>query len=223
MTRQSDTAPKMEMRRFSPYRDTTIVDWESVKLTSAVTLYSCALGAAAVLVSFLVRMNAPQHMTPIPSMFFSLAGALAALLITWPSIYWIASGNEGPRSLWQWSVIGLVYGLLMPFLTGALLPLSAVFVELTIGTIKLGQLWSQSWNAVFQAPAYSFIHGTIGIFTGLLAGALLGIGGWVIDRINSISNPIARRYCPWAMSLILGSIVVGFAVFGSPETLARLG
>ncbi len=202
-------------------------DWPRIRFTACVTSYAGALGAAAVLVSFLVKtdiiIREPEHMTLIPSVFLSSAGGLGGVLIAWPLARWLSEGSDRPHNLLIWWLLGVGFGIILPFLTGALLPLSAVFMELALGTIGAGELLSETLNAVFRTPIYMVTHGAYALLTSLLAGGLFGTGAWIIDRFNAASNPSVSRYGPWAVALVLGFAVVAIAAFGPPETLERLG
>ena len=197
-----------------------------LRLAISLTLYAGALGAAVVLISLLTRTKPwvePEHLSFAPSVFLSLGGALAGILIVWPLAYWFGDGAGAPRGLLAWLAVGFGFGVLLPLLTGAFLPLSIVFVDLSLGVISAGQLFSSALDALFRAPLSLAVHGALGIFTGLLAGALFGTGAWVVDMVNASSNPVASRYGPWAIALLLGSIAVVIAVFGPADTLAKLG
>ena len=196
-----------------------------LRLAISLTLYGGALGAAVVLISLLTRTKPwvePEHLSFAPSVFLSLGGALAGILIVWPTTYWLGDSAGAPRGLLAWLAIGFGFGVLLPLLAGAFLPLSIVFVDLSLGIISASELFSRALDALFRAPL-SLVYGALGIFTGLLAGALFGTGAWVVDMVNASSNPVASRYGPWAIIILLGFIAVVIAVFGPPDTLAKLG
>lgn len=66
----------------------------------------------------------------------------------------------------MWLVLGIGYGLLLPPLTGALLPLSIVFINLTLGVIELGELPSEFLEALFRSPLNAIIYGSLAIVNG---------------------------------------------------------
>jgi len=196
-----------------------------IRLAASVTVYASGLGAAAILVSIITRTDIydePEHLTLIPSVVFSLVGALAAALVTPLAIYHVRDrANESGRLL-TWLALGLGFGLLWPFVTGAFIPLSLVLISLAEGLIDFRELPSQALDATLSGIRSFFVEGALGLYTGLPAGALFGTGAWVIDRMNASQNPIASKYGTWAIALSLGSTVLALAVFGPPETLRRL-
>ncbi len=113
--------------------------------------------------------------------------------------------------------------MLFPFFSGALLSLSAVFVEFALGAIATGELLPRILDAFFRAPINAVNHGALGLLTGLIAGGLFGTGAWIIDTLNTSTNPVISRYAPWAVALLLGTIAVCLALFGPVELLAKLG
>ncbi len=118
-----------------------------------------------------------------------------------------------------WLALGLGFGLASSFVTGGLLPLSAVMMSLAEGAVGLGELPSQALEAALRGIRSFYIEGTLAIFTWLLAGAIFGTGGWALDKLNASPSIIASRYGTWAVAVLLGSAVVAFAVFGPPEPL----
>ena len=197
-----------------------------LRLAISLSLYGGALGAAVVLISLLTRTKPwvePEHLSFAPSVFLSLGGALAGILVVWPIAYWLGDRAGEPRGLLSWLAVGFGFGVLVPLLTGAFLPLSVLLVDLNLGVVNSGELFSRVLDALFRAPLSLVVHGALGIFTGLLAGALFATGAWVVDMVNASSNPVASRYGPWAIVVLFGFIAVAIAVFGPADTLAKLG
>ena len=62
-------------------------------------------------------------------------------------------------------------------MTGALVPMSLVFVNLSLDIIQPGEVFNQMVDAVIRAPLSIVVHGTLSLYTGLLAGALTEIAG----------------------------------------------
>ena len=198
-----------------------------IRLATSLAMYGGALGAATILISLLHRTPfglEPQHMRLVPSVFVSLGGGIAGVLIALPMGYFTGAGSGSRlQDLLVWWGIGFAFGVLLPFLTGALVPLSMIFVDLSLDIIQPDELFVLILDAVFRAPLNVFINGALSLYTGLLAGALFGTGGWVLDMLNGSSKPVAANFGPWAIAFILGFVAVGIAVFGSPDTLAKLG
>jgi cell division protein FtsX len=107
--------------------------------------------------------------------------------------------------------------------TGGLVPLNVVFITFAEGDIKLGELPSFVVEGAFQGIRSFFIDGALAIYTWLIAGALFGVGAWVIDRFNSSPSLAASKYGTWVVTLLLGLLIVVIAVLGPPETLRNFG
>ncbi len=101
--------------------------------------------------------------------------------------------------------------------------MGAVTLNLALGSIPLSELTSHTLEAFVRAPANAFTQGTLGLFTGLLAGTLFGVGGWVMDIANTSPYPNVSRYGPYVISLGLSAGVVAIAAFGPADALAKLG
>ncbi len=197
-----------------------------IRLTASVTAYGTALGAAAILISIIARTGMyddAEHLTFVPSVFSALTGALAAALVTPLAIYHARDRANESAGLLIWLALGLGFGLASSFVSGGLLPLSAVIISLAEGAVGFGELPSLAFEAALRGIRSFYVEGALAIFTWLLAGALFGAGGWAIDKLNASPNLIASKYGTWAVVLSLGSAVVAFAVFGPPETLRKLG
>ena len=197
-----------------------------IRLTASVTVYGCALGAAAILISIIARTGVfeeAEHLRLIPALFSALTGAVAAFLVTPLAIYHARDRANESSGLLIWLGLGLGFGLGSSFVTGLLLPLNVVIISLAEGVVGVGELPSQAFEAALRGIRSFYVEGALAIFTWLLAGALFGVGAWIIDRLNASPNPIASKYGAWAVSLSLGLTVVAFAAFGPPETLRNLG
>ncbi len=151
------------------------------------------------MVYFMVRTDAwkePEHLALVPATFVSLSGAIAAILLTWPVVHLLSKGALRQQGLLMWLVLGIGYGLLLPPLTGALLPLSVVFINLTLGVIEVGELPSELMEALFRSPLNSIIYGSLAIVNGLLTGVLFSSGAWLIDRLNASPHPVVSGRGP---------------------------
>ena len=197
-----------------------------IRLTVSVSAYGTALGAAAILISIIARTGIyddAEHLTFVPSVLSALTGALAVALFTPLAIYHARDRANESSGLLIWLALGLGFGLTSSFVTGGLLPLSAVALSFAEGVVGLGELPSLVFEAALRGIRSFYIEGALALLTWLLAGALFGIGGWAMDKLNASSNVAASRYGTWAIALALGSTAVAIAVFGPPETLRKLG
>ena len=214
------------MTRSSFSRLAYFIENRRVRLVICLGLYGSALGASSLLVSFLARTRfprEPEHLEFVPSVILSSGGWIMGAIIAGLIAYWIAPTSERPHNIIAWLFIGFAFGVLLPFFSGALIPLGTLYLDVAHGIIPLGDLPSLTLGSILRAPSFAFTQGVFGLFTGLLAGALFGIGGWVIDVANTSPYPRVSRYAPYGLSLGLSAGVVAIASFGPADALAKLG
>lgn len=196
------------------------------RLTTTTTVLGCMLGAATILVSVITQTDPFQqarHLSVLPSAFFSAAGVLSALIITPLTIYHVRDNASRVGTPQTWIGLGLGFGIAHSFIAGALLPLTLTLLSLTEGSAGQASIASQVIDAVFGGIRAFFIQGAIIVSTGLLAGMFFGIGGFVIDKLNSRESPYLSRIGPWVVSIVLGISVLGFCMYGPPEFLRSFG
>ncbi len=189
-------------------------------------LYGGALGASSLLVSFLARTRfpiEPEHLELVPSVFLSSGGWIMGAIIAGLMGFLIAPNSERSHNVIVWLLIGFAFGVLLPFFSGALMPLGTAYLDIALGITPLSELPSLTLGAILRAPTCAFTQGTFGLFTGLLAGALFGVGGWVIDIANTSPHPHVSRYAPYVLSSSLSAWVVAVAAFAPADALAKLG
>ena len=206
-----------------------------LRFAATTAVYGAAIGAFAVIVNFLSQTQFPfeaQHMTLGRTAIFSLAGALGGLLITAPFAFWLHGGDltlfpertREPLGFWPWISLGLGYGLIFPFLMGSyVLPFTFNIIDFANGFISANQLISINIDTVLRGPAYAVVLGTRLLFTALIAGAMFGAGGWVIDRFHSSSDEATARYGTWAVALALAVAVFAVLAIVPESALANLG
>ena len=226
-----DVMTKTETALLGP----TGTDWPRVRFAACVAIYGAAIGIATVLVNFLARADAidiPQHLPFWTSLLFSSAAALAGIAITGPIAYWVYGTRHvfskvearEPRNLIVWAVLGFGYGIVFPLLMGAyFLPISFYFHDFAIGLTSAPQLMSRAFDVVLIWPVLALVFGSGLFFTGLIAGALFGGGGWIIDRFNASADPATAKYGTWIMAVVLSVGVVSMVAVVPEATLARLG
>ena len=206
-----------------------------LRFAATTAIYGAAMGAFAVIVNFLSQAQFPfeaQHMTLGRTVIFSLAGALGGLLVTAPFAFWLHGGDltlfpertRKPLGFWSWIFLGLGYGLIFPFLMGAyVLPFTFNILDFGGGFISANELVSINIDTVLRGPAFAVVLGTRLLFTALIAGAMFGAGGWVIDRFHSSSDEATARYGTWAMALALAVAVFAVLAIVPESALANLG
>ena len=197
-----------------------------VRLTVSVSLYAAALGSAAILISIMARTGQWEeaaHLTWIPGLISAITGAIAATVVTPLAIYHLRQHADDSASILLWLLLGIGFAVGAGFVTGALVPLNVVFITFAEGDIKLGELPSLIVEGVFQGIRSFFIDGALSIYTWLIAGVLFGVGAWIIDKLNTFSNPVVAKYGPLVLAISMGITIVAIAAFGPPETLRKFG
>ena len=199
------------------------------RLMVFLALYGGALGAAAIIISFLARqqLRAPlyetQHLSLNIYVFLSGAGLIAGALVVSMLTYWLISRSNFAQHPLAWVAIGFGYAILVPFATGFLAPFSIVFLNLQLGVFESGDVSPGLLDALFRAPHSTFSYGTVALGTTAVAALMFAPGAWLIDTVNASRSVIVARYGSFAITLALSSGFVAFAVLGPPSTLAKLG
>lgn len=205
------------------------VETHGARLTTSLALYGGALGAGALLVALLAQTAQerypaePEHLALVPSLILSSGGFLVGALIAGLVTYTVAYNRREPLNLLIWIAVGFGFGVLLPVFTGVVLPFAMVFVELDQGTIELSDVFIELSNAIFRAPGATFSHAVFGLFSSLLAGFVFGIGAWLVDTANAASRLWMSRYGSYGIAVVLSILAIGFAAFGPPSFIARLG
>lgn len=199
-----------------------------LSLVISLGVYGGALGGAAVLVNLLARTDpphVPQHMPLDATILLSGGAALVCAALTALMTLWMTNPQERERArgLIVWLLAGFGFGILSPVFTGAVLPLAMMLLATFNGDLPASDFLVHTASALLQAPSFAFTHGVFGLFTGLMAGALFAVGGWLVDAAAHSRIRQVSAYAPYAISVSLSILFYGIATFGPPETLARFG
>ncbi len=200
-----------------------------MRLLTCVAVYGAALGIFALLVSLVARAKLrppdfePQHLDPIVALFLSGAGIVAGGLVAWTLTTWLVQRAEHPQHPLVWLGVGLGYAIIVPFLTGALAPVSLVFLNTVVGVMATPEMLPGLADSVFRAPKVAFEYGALSLGPTALAAVLFVAGTWVIDRINTYSGLHLSRYGAYGMTIAMSTGVVAFAYLAPATTLVKLG
>ena len=199
------------------------------RLIICVALYGGALGAAALLVALVARaklrppLYEPEHMAFLPSVFLSGAGVIAGALVAALLTYWVVKRADNAQHPLIWVALGVGFALIVPFATGALAPVSIVFLNLNLGVIAPDEIFSGLIDSAFRAPSSAFAYGAMSLAPTAVAALLFAAGAWLIDAANASDNVKVSRYGTCAITLALSFGFVAFAALGPPSTVATLG
>ena len=203
-------------------------DWRLTRLVMAIGFYAAAVGASAVLVSFIVRStpwawSEPGRLPAIQATYFAGAGAVGAIIVNIPIVFWLSQRDRAPSNLFWWWGMGLLFGFLGPVVTGGVFPFSSLLLGYAQGLIDGGELLGGLHLSFWNIPFSAVINGARDIVTWLFAGAIFGTGGWIIDNLHACRLNFVNVYFPWVAALILGTCVVAISVLGPLDMLAVLG
>jgi len=193
------------------------------------SLYGGAIGSAALMITILAQKEAanypkdPEHISIGSYLILSVGAIAVGGIISGLWAYWVGQRSKRPHNIILWLVFGFAFGILLPILTGLTIPTTAILLQLANSDILPGGALRAIVDAVLQGVPFAFVYGTLGIFTGMLAGTLFGLGAWVIDIVNTSNIRHISRYGTLATSVTLSVAVVAFAAFGPPTFLAKLG
>jgi len=194
-----------------------------------VALYGGALGATAVLVALVAHarllppLYEPERLALLPSVFLSSAGVVSGALVAFLLVSWLIKGTGYPQHPLVWLTFGVGFGIMVPFGTGALTPVSIVFLNLHLGVIAPGEILPGLVEAAFRAPQSAFSYSGMSFASTALATVLFGPGAWLIDTANGSRNVIVSRYGVWAVALALSFGFVALANLVPASTLVKLG
>ena len=191
--------------------------------------YGAATATAALIVTLLSQSAAanypeqPNHISVGSYLILSIGAIPIGAIISGLWAYWVGQRSKRPHHIILWLVSGFAFGIVLPIFTGFTIPMTTILLQLANADILPGGVLRAIVDAVFQGIPFAFVYGTWGIFTGMLAGTLFGLGAWVIDMVNTSGSPHISRYGSLATSVTLSVAVVAFAAFGPPTFLAKLG
>ncbi len=189
-------------------------------------IYGGALGAASLLVNFLSRTrypDIPEHMELAPTLLLSGGAFVVCAILGGIVAYWFGQRDEPLWHIIKWLAIGFGFGVLSPIITGGTLPLTLILVEIEAGVLSVGEAPVRLTNALFHMPRFAFTHGAFGLFTGLLAGALFGLGALFISSLREYAGGTLARFGPYVLAVLLSIIFYAIAALADAPTLARFG
>ena len=199
------------------------------RLMAAVSLYAGVLGACAIVISYVSRQRLhaplwePEHLQLHTSLFLGMAGLIAGVSVASILIYWLIGKTNFAQHPMSWVAVAVGYAIMAPFVTGALMPFSAVFLNLYLGIFDISHMPSALTDAVFRSPHGVFAYGSLALGTTALAALMFAPGAWLIDTVNASERVIVGRYGTIGVTLGLSSAVGAFALFGPPFILVKLG
>jgi hypothetical protein len=196
------------------------------RLAFSVSLCAGALGAAGGIISLIARARfweTPQHPPIGQGLHIGVTGFLAGLLVAAALLKLTGVSAYRPRSIFVWLLAGLIYGVTLPFVTGALLPLGAVLVQTASGAEDLAVLLPRLLDAVFAMPWAALAQGFLGLAPALLAGLCLALAAWGADLAACSQNRTLSTYGALGIALLVAAGGLGFTIWGPASLLSRLG
>jgi hypothetical protein len=202
-----------------------------LRLAINLALLGGILGAAQFIINLLAQTEfpkEPQHLSLVSSLIVSsrawVAGTvLAATISGIATSDWAGQRADTARTLFVWIALGIGYGILLPALTGMLIPISGVFLALGSGFIGPDEALPAAVESIIRAPYAGLVQAGVGMITGLLAGVVFALGAWLIDAANASARLNMSRYGAYAIMAALSALIAAATALVPPATLAKLG
>lgn len=141
-----------------------------------------------------------------------VGGAALAALVSY-LVTEVAGPEPGPIKM---AVIGFFYGVLLPYVTGFMVPVNMFFVRIMnlSGVTTDQSLSGELIDLAFGTPLFTFLHGMTRMYQGIAAGVALFVLSWVVLlRLRpDTTGAIARR--PVLVSLSVASAIALLTLFG---------
>ena len=202
-----------------------------LRLAINLALLGGVLGSAQFLINLLAQTEFPKepaHLALASSLIVSsralVAGALlAAMFSSIATSDWAGQRADTARTLFVWILLGVGYGILLPLVTGMLIPISGVFLALGSGFIAPDEALPAAVESIIRAPYAGLVQAGVGMITGLLAGVVFALGAWLIDAANASARLNMSRYGAYAIMAALSALIAAATALIPPATLAKLG
>jgi hypothetical protein len=147
-----------------------------------------------------------------------LSGGLLAALIGRIA----SSGTEKRHAPIAWLFYGALYGVVIPFATGAFIPASGTIIDLATGRAPLRGFGTRLFYSVLGTPVFATVYGILGFYVGLISGVLLAIAGWAIHRLNGSENHELARWGPISLAVIVSVLIAVPVLFGPFQLFKNL-
>ena len=202
-----------------------------LRLAINLALLGGILGSAQFIINLLAQTEfpkEPQHLSLVSSLIVSsrawVAGTvLAATISGIATSDWAGQRADTARTLFVWIALGIGYGILLPALTGMLIPISGVFLALGSGFIGPDEALPATFDSIVRAPYAGLVQAGVGMITGLLAGVVFALGAWMIDAANSSASIRVSRYVTYAITVVMSALIAAGTALVPPAMLAKLG
>lgn len=153
------------------------------------------------------------------------AAITAGALTVAAAAYAVSEVTGGNRGFLRLTGIGILFGLVTPFITGVLMPLNRAFIDAE-SVAGVRELSDTVVEVVYGTPMFALIYGVTGISEGLAAGAALTGFGWVVFAVTPGSGGwlghLTRPYILGTAVAILLVLLVSSGPFGLFEFLVEL-
>jgi hypothetical protein len=207
-------------------RDEQAIKRRTRRLALAVSLCAGALGAAVCIISVIARARhyeTPQHPPLGESIYLGVVGFLAAQIVAGTLLKLIGIEAYRPRNLLVWLFVGMLYGTTISFVTGALFPPSLVLLETFSGQSSMAAFIPNLLDSFFAMFWGALTQGFRGLPPGMLAGALLAVVAWLIDRAACSDNRALSTYGALGIGLGFALLVLAFTAFAPASLLSQIG
>lgn len=195
------------------------------RITGAISVLGVLLSIAAFHVAVLGRFEYFEDAIRVEgwgAVFFSIGAAVASLAVVPLMVFHVRDMAQFPAKPIAWILMGFVFGIATPVLTGGLTRASGAFAGLAEGVYGVGSMPSLLLDAVIIFPYDMFIQGAPNVYAGLLSGGFFAIIGFAVDRLNATKTESVSMWGPWIVAVGLGLPIMVFALVGPTEFLRDL-
>ncbi len=204
---------RIELERFSADRRSYGV------LAISLVPLAIVLSVSAMYVTLSVTLaeSDPYYQPERPALGPFLRVATAAILGGIVSIglvvVAVSEATGASRGVWRLGAIGILFGVLVPFATGLLMPINRFFLNAN-DVSGAADLSNRVIDAVYGTPLFALTYGVRGIWEGIVVGLLLGGAAWVILEVSHLSSRDRLVLKPYVLSLGLAVFIAAFVFFG---------
>ena len=155
----------------------------------------------------------PERPALGPFLRVATAAIFGGILSIGLVVFAVSEATGGSRGVWRLGAFGILFGALVPFVTGLLMPINRFFLNAN-DVSGAADLSNRIIDSVYGTPVFALTYGARGIWEGIIAGLLLAGAAWVLLEVSHLSSRDTLVLKPYVLSLGLAVLVAAFVFFG---------
>ena len=155
----------------------------------------------------------PERPALGPFLRVATAAIFGGILSIGLVVFAVSEATGGSRGVWRLGAFGILFGALVPFVTGLLMPINRFFLNAN-DVSGAADLSNRIIDSVYGTPVFALTYGARGIWEGIIAGLLLAGAAWVFLEVSHLSSRDTLVLKPYVLSLGLAVLVAAFVFFG---------